>query len=1103
MKPSLLRFTLPSLLLACAPLASAQVQLIAWWDFDNATATSTLLIDPRGGVAAQIRNGALPTDPGGGRTGTGADRAMVFGTGTQHLFIPDGSFFNQAAAGDAVTVSFWQNLTGITSLFNLFVTSPSSSEGGRGFSSHVPWGEGTVYFDSAGCCGPTQRINAIPTDSEGNPVAWTGGWRHILLIKNGDLKEVYIDGIPGPTGTGADPLPADFTTMFIGNGPGLGNGVNGAIDDFAVFAGALDGAQIAALAGGASPASLVGPIDTDADGISDAYEYRFFPGDLTKLNGTGDFDTDGLPDLQEFVQGTNASDNDTDGDGALDGAETNTGTFVSATNTGTHPLIADTDNDRLPDGVENPLLPYLNATQTGTSPHVVDTDGDTFPDGVEVLYATSNPRNPASRPLRPALLDIVAYWPFNNDTDPAAALDAIKGFAGVLQNGAVYSADGTGRTGQPGDKAIDLGFTAGADTAVRVADGGFLNLGAAQDEIAVSFWQQLNGLAASSSFWGESALSSGRGINGHATYSDGTFYWDSAGCCGADTRLSAPSPVNLSDPPDWHHIVLQKKGATKEIWLDGTLVTSSDTARPLPLDFTVLHIGSDAGTANITGLIDDFVIYADALTQEQIEALAQGAVPTSIVPPSSDTDGDGMDDAFETANGLNPNVDDSLGDLDSDGMTNFAEYLKNTKPNNPDTDGDGVRDGAETDTGLFVDLNNRGTNPLAVDSDADGLADGVENPTLPFVDQNQPGTSPANRDSDGDNVGDGLEIRFGSNPTLASSTPLNPAALDLLAFWPFDDATDPAKAVDVHRSLEATVSDSVIYTDGGGGRTGGANDRSLDYGMTQGTQAVTVMGAEWLNLASSQNQMAVSFWQNLHQVTSSTVVKMASPSSTGTERGFSAHATWSDNNFYFDTAGCCDGATQRVFISIDAYTTAGLPEGEFRDALNLVGTWNHFVLQKNGDSKEIWVNGVPLLIGTNTGPLPVDFTNLFIGTGINTESILGYLDDFAIFADALTPDQIARLAAGESPLALLSGAPAPALAFSAVSFNPATSQITLTWNSQPGKTYTLRSTQTLASWPVELNDNIASGGATTTYVHTITTFPGGAPAALYYRIEEN
>jgi hypothetical protein len=48
-----------------------------------------------------------------------------------------------------------------------------------------------------------------------------------------------------------------------------------------------------------------------------------------------------------------------------------------------------------------------------------------------------------------------------------------------------------------------------------------------------------------------------------------------------------------------------------------------------------------------------------------------------------DTDGDGMTDAYESANGLNPAVNDAAGDLDGDGATNLQEFLAGTAANNP------------------------------------------------------------------------------------------------------------------------------------------------------------------------------------------------------------------------------------------------------------------------------------------------------------------------------------------------------------------------------------------------------------------------------------
>jgi chitodextrinase len=64
-------------------------------------------------------------------------------------------------------------------------------------------------------------------------------------------------------------------------------------------------------------------------------------------------------------------------------------------------------------------------------------------------------------------------------------------------------------------------------------------------------------------------------------------------------------------------------------------------------------------------------------------------------PLFADADKDGMDDAWETANGLNPAVNDRDGDLDGDGLSNIREYQLRLKPNNPDSDGDGLFDGDE------------------------------------------------------------------------------------------------------------------------------------------------------------------------------------------------------------------------------------------------------------------------------------------------------------------------------------------------------------------------------------------------------------------------
>ncbi len=60
--------------------------------------------------------------------------------------------------------------------------------------------------------------------------------------------------------------------------------------------------------------------------------------------------------------------------------------------------------------------------------------------------------------------------------------------------------------------------------------------------------------------------------------------------------------------------------------------------------------------------------------------------------PVVDTDGDHMDDNWETAHGLTVGVNDSAADADGDGLSNLQEFLAGTNPQAADTDHDGVSD---------------------------------------------------------------------------------------------------------------------------------------------------------------------------------------------------------------------------------------------------------------------------------------------------------------------------------------------------------------------------------------------------------------------------
>lgn len=112
--------------------------------------------------------------------------------------------------------------------------------------------------------------------------------------------------------------------------------------------------------------------------------------------------------------------------------------------------------------------------------------------------------------------------------------------------------------------------------------------------------------------------------------------------------------------------------------------------------------------------------------------------------PAGDLDKDGMDDAWELANGLNPsNANDQNADDDGDGLSNSEEFLSGSNPHqNIDSDSDGVSDDLEMANGLDPHTAN---NPDE-DRDEDGLT---------LAEEVAAGSNPNNRDSDRDGVLDG------------------------------------------------------------------------------------------------------------------------------------------------------------------------------------------------------------------------------------------------------------------------------------------------------------------------------------------------------------
>lgn len=246
------------------------------------------------------------------------------------------------------------------------------------------------------------------------------------------------------------------------------------------IAGGSEGDSNPYLAGMALTPILTGASDSDGDGLLDSFEQTIIDAaagetpplvlGLNDIKGpndvpvTSDYDEDGASDAAEAANRTNPVDPDSDDDGLLDGVETNTGTWVSLSDTGTDPLNPDSDEDGIPDGVENPDEAYLDADQPGTDPNLADSDQDGLSDNAE-LNAGTDPTDPNDRPASA----VVSKWSFEDNLADTATLGAFSDDLTDETDGLSYVQGVVG-------KAVQIRKTIGITNKLSAPDSADLNL---------------------------------------------------------------------------------------------------------------------------------------------------------------------------------------------------------------------------------------------------------------------------------------------------------------------------------------------------------------------------------------------------------------------------------------------------------------------------------------------------------------------------------------------------------------------------------------------------------------------------------------------------
>ena len=81
----------------------------------------------------------------------------------------------------------------------------------------------------------------------------------------------------------------------------------------------------------------------------------------------------------------------------------------------------------------------------------------------------------------------------------------------------------------------------------------------------------------------------------------------------------------------WHHYTFVKDGPNKRIYIDGNLWHQGRNTLPLKSDWNRATIGAEHNGGNKTaGILDDFAVFASALTEAEIKELAAGTKPGDL-----------------------------------------------------------------------------------------------------------------------------------------------------------------------------------------------------------------------------------------------------------------------------------------------------------------------------------------------------------------------------------------------------------------------------------------------------------------------------------------
>jgi uncharacterized repeat protein (TIGR02543 family) len=276
---------------------------------------------------------------------------------------------------------------------------------------------------------------------------------------------------------------------------------------------------------------------------------------------------------------------DTDSDGLTDSVETNTGVFVSESNTGTNPNNADTDADGVPDGLE---------VKEKTSP-VDATKFNSFSKGMTAFYPFDGVLNDQSG---------------NNRNGSAQGNHQLKdvGLLLIGDQSLYYSGGGWFK---PNPEGLDSSQFSLSVWVSNITSGG---IHPEQHVLNIGSLDTPEGLIAFSFGVG--------GLNFRSLAGNNSYYTDHI------THAAKPSS---------NHLLVTKENMNVRWFLNGTLVRTLQLANDLPVfstpDFLSINrhwwAAGSGSAARSTGTYSNLRLYNRALSTQEVQSLSQAEKPNS------------------------------------------------------------------------------------------------------------------------------------------------------------------------------------------------------------------------------------------------------------------------------------------------------------------------------------------------------------------------------------------------------------------------------------------------------------------------------------------